>query len=80
MSETVFPSLFLLVSLQVFQTTVNQIYVQQFENAGEQLFLRIVTVCCLILLAVIAVIVGVIFIQQAMRKIPIQYAKRMLRT
>ena len=30
----------------------------------------------LILLAVLAVIVGVIFIQQAVRKIPIQYAKR----
>lgn len=55
---------------------LNQIYVQQFENAGEQLFLRIVTVV-LIALAVIAIIVGVIFIQQATRKIPIQYAKRM---
>ncbi|WP_374720870.1 preprotein translocase subunit SecY [Peribacillus tepidiphilus] len=56
-------------------STVNQIYAQQFENAGEQLFLRIVTVL-LILIAVIAIIVGVIFIQQALRKIPIQYAKR----
>src|SRR6185312_4830033 len=46
--------------------TVNQIYAQQLENAGEQLFLRIVTVL-LILLAVLAVIVGVIFIQQAVR-------------
>jgi preprotein translocase subunit SecY len=55
--------------------TVNQIYVQQFENAGEQLFLRIVTVL-LILLAVIAIVVGTIFIQQATRKIPIQYAKQ----
>ncbi|MBM7694377.1 preprotein translocase subunit SecY [Peribacillus deserti] len=55
--------------------TVNQIYAQQLENAGDQLFLRIVTVL-LILLAVIAIIVGVIFIQQALRKIPIQYAKR----
>jgi len=56
--------------------TVNQIYAQQFENAGDQLFLRIVTVL-LILLAVIAIIVGTIFIQQALRKIPIQYAKKM---
>lgn len=56
---------------------VNQIYVQQFENAGEQLFLRIVTVV-LIALAVIAIIVGVVFIQQATRKIPIQYAKRVV--
>ena len=58
-------------------STVNQIYAQQFENAGEQLFLRIVTVV-LIVLAVIAIVVGTIFIQQALRKIPIQYAKRMV--
>jgi preprotein translocase subunit SecY len=57
-------------------STLNQIYAQQFENAGEDLFLRIVTVL-LIALAVIAVIVGVIYIQQALRKIPIQYAKRL---
>jgi preprotein translocase subunit SecY len=57
-------------------STLNQIYVQQFENAGEDLFLRIVMVL-LIALAVIAVIVGVIYIQQALRKIPIQYAKRL---
>ncbi|RFU68609.1 preprotein translocase subunit SecY [Peribacillus saganii] len=56
-------------------STVNQIYAQQFENAGEQLFIRIITVL-LILLAVIAIVVGVVFIQQALRKIPIQYAKR----
>jgi preprotein translocase subunit SecY len=57
-------------------STLNQIYAQQFQNAGEDLFLRIVTVL-LIALAVIAVIVGVIYIQQALRKIPIQYAKRL---
>jgi preprotein translocase subunit SecY len=57
-------------------STLNQIYVQQFENAGEDLFLRIVTVL-LIALAVIAVIVGVIYMQQALRKIPIQYTKRL---
>ncbi|GGJ75408.1 preprotein translocase subunit SecY [Anoxybacillus voinovskiensis] len=57
-------------------STLNQIYAQQFEDAGDQLFLRIVTVL-LIALAVVAVIVGVIYIQQAFRKIPIQYAKRL---
>ncbi|MCM3588516.1 preprotein translocase subunit SecY [Mesobacillus maritimus] len=56
-------------------TIVNQIYTQQFEGAGEALFLRILTIV-LILLAIIAIIVGVIFIQEALRKIPIQYAKR----
>lgn len=54
----------------------NQIYAQQFEDAGDKLFLNIVTVL-LIILAVIAIIVGTIFIQQALRKIPIQYAKKM---
>ena len=58
-------------------STANQIYAQQFEDAGDQLFIRIITVL-LIVLAVIAIIVGVIFIQQALRKIPIQYAKRMV--
>ncbi|WP_062349849.1 preprotein translocase subunit SecY [Bacillus kwashiorkori] len=58
-----------------FPTMINQIYVQQFENAGDQLFIRIV-VMILLLLLIIAIIVGVIFIQQANRKVPIQYAKR----
>ena len=58
-----------------FPTTINQIYAQQFENVGDQLFLRIVTMV-LIALAVLAIVVAVIFIQQALRKIPIQYAKR----
>jgi preprotein translocase subunit SecY len=57
--------------------TVNQIYAQQIEGAGEQLFLHIM-VLVLIVLAVIAIIVGVVFIQQALRKIPIQYAKRLV--
>ena len=55
----------------------NQIFAQQFDNPGDQLFLRIVTLA-LIILAVVAIVVGVIFIQQALRKIPIQYAKRMV--
>ncbi len=60
-------------------TTVNQIYVQQIEGAGEQLFLSIVTIV-LLLIAVLAIVVGVIFIQQALRKIPIQYAKKLVGT
>ncbi|MFC0274156.1 preprotein translocase subunit SecY [Metabacillus herbersteinensis] len=56
-------------------TTLNQIYAQQFTDVGDRLFINIVTVV-LLLLAILAVIVGVIFIQQALRKIPIQYAKR----
>jgi len=53
----------------------NQIYAQQIQDAGDQLFLNLVIVA-LIILAILAVIVGVIFIQQALRKIPIQYAKK----
>ena len=58
-----------------FPTTFNQIYAQQFENAGDQLFLRIVNMV-LIALVVLVIVVAVIFVNQALRKIPIQYAKR----
>jgi preprotein translocase subunit SecY len=57
-------------------TAVNQIYAQQFADVGDQLFLRIVTVVLLVL-AVLLVVVAVIFVQQAFRKIPIQYSKRL---
>ena len=58
-------------------TMVNQVIAQQFANAGDQIFIRIITVL-LILIAIIAIIVGVIFFQEALRKIPIQYAKRVV--
>jgi preprotein translocase subunit SecY len=56
--------------------TLNQIYAQQFEDVGDQLFLRIATMV-LLAVVVLAIIVGVIFFQQALRKIPLQYAKRL---
>ncbi len=56
---------------------VNQIYVTQFEDAGDALFINIITVL-LLLLALLAIVVGVIFVQQALRKIPVQYAKRLV--
>ncbi len=56
-------------------TAVNQVYAQQIEGAGEQLFIRIV-ILALLVLVLLAVIVGVIYVNQALRKIPIQYAKR----
>ncbi|MBP0727076.1 preprotein translocase subunit SecY [Bacillus sp. RG28] len=56
-------------------TTINQVYLQQFKDAGDALFLNSVKVG-LVVLVLIVVIVAVIFIQQANRKIPIQYAKR----
>ncbi|WP_407271426.1 preprotein translocase subunit SecY [Radiobacillus sp. PE A8.2] len=57
---------------------VNTLYAQYFgENVGDELFLNIIIVA-LIVLVILAVIVGVIFIQEALRKIPVQYAKRLV--
>ncbi|PAV27882.1 preprotein translocase subunit SecY [Virgibacillus profundi] len=56
---------------------VQQLYSQYFINPGDELFINIVIVA-IIVLVVIAVTVGVIFIQQALRKIPIQYAKKLV--
>ncbi|MBY7141703.1 preprotein translocase subunit SecY [Virgibacillus sp. NKC19-3] len=56
---------------------VGQLYSQYFVNPGDELFINIVIVA-LIVLVIIAVIVGVIFIQQALRKIPVQYAKKIV--
>lgn len=58
-------------------TGVNQLYEQYINGAGEQLFINLVIVA-LIALATVLIVVGVIFIQQALRKIPIQYAKRLV--
>ncbi len=55
--------------------TASQVYVQRLQGAGDELFIRIVQVS-LVVIALIAVMVFAIFIQQAVRKIPIQYAKR----
>lgn len=60
-----------------FPNAANQVYATQFETAGEGLFLAIVTVLLLILV-LLAIIVGVIYVQQALRKIPVQYAKRLV--
>jgi preprotein translocase subunit SecY len=56
-------------------TAVNQLYAQKIQEAGDQLFVNIV-ILVLLLLVILAVIVGVIYVNQALRKIPIQYAKR----
>ncbi|MUV38103.1 Protein translocase subunit SecY [Lentibacillus sp. JNUCC-1] len=56
---------------------VQQLVAEYFVDPGDQLFINIVTVV-LIALVVVAVTVGVIFIQQALRKIPIQYAKKLV--
>ncbi|MFB5663003.1 preprotein translocase subunit SecY [Alteribacillus sp. HJP-4] len=55
---------------------INQIYATQIQDSDDQLFMGIVTILIL-LLAVLLIVVGVIYVQQALRKVPIQYAKRL---
>ncbi|MBE1553100.1 preprotein translocase subunit SecY [Sporosarcina limicola] len=54
---------------------VNQLYATQIQGAGSELFIRL-AIMALLLLVIIAITVGVIYVQEALRKIPIQYAKR----
>ncbi|WP_085993666.1 preprotein translocase subunit SecY [Oceanobacillus senegalensis] len=56
---------------------VMQLYSQYFINPGEQLFINIIIVALIALVAV-AVTVGVIYVNQALRKIPVQYAKKLV--
>lgn len=55
---------------------VTQLYTIYIYDAGDQLFMNLMIVL-LILLAIVAVVVGVIFVQQAIRKVPVQYAKKL---
>ena len=57
--------------------TFGPIYQTEFVDAGDALFLNIVKVI-VILIVIVAIIVGVIFVQQGIRKIPVQYAKRVV--
>ncbi|MHA6259210.1 preprotein translocase subunit SecY [Sporosarcina sp. CAU 1771] len=56
-------------------TAVNQYYATQLQDAGDALFIRI-AISALLLLVIVAITVGIIYVQEALRKIPIQYAKR----
>ncbi len=59
-------------------STVNLIYQTLFTgDAADMLFLNIVKLI-VIVLVVVAIVVGVIYIQQGIRKIPVQYAKRVV--
>ncbi|MDQ0872650.1 preprotein translocase subunit SecY [Paenibacillus sp. V4I3] len=57
-------------------TSIQQIYKSLFATEGA-LFLNIVKLI-IIALVVILIIAGVIFVQQGVRKIPVQYAKRVV--
>ncbi|GIO28756.1 preprotein translocase subunit SecY [Ornithinibacillus bavariensis] len=56
---------------------VEQLYVQYFTNPGDELFMNVVIVAIIALVA-IAITVGVIYVNQALRKIPVQYAKKLV--
>jgi len=59
-------------------TTVNQILQTEFgAEATGSMFLSIIKMV-VIVIAIILIIAGVIFIQQGVRKIPVQYAKRVV--
>ncbi|WP_134686807.1 preprotein translocase subunit SecY [Brevibacillus migulae] len=53
------------------------IYSTQFADPNQNIFFSIVKVL-MVLLVIIVIIVGVIFMQQGVRKIPVQYAKRVV--
>jgi len=55
----------------------NQLYAQWFVDSPDPIFLSILKVV-LVLLVIIAITVGVIFILNGLRKIPVQYAKRVV--
>jgi len=57
--------------------TIQQIYIDKFTGNQDQLFINILVVL-VILIVVIAIVAGVIFVQQGVRKIPVQYAKRVV--
>ena len=56
---------------------IRTIYADLFAGTQENLFLNIVKLV-IIIVVVLAIIVGVIFVQQGIRKIPVQYAKRVV--
>ncbi|PYI50120.1 preprotein translocase subunit SecY [Paenibacillus flagellatus] len=57
---------------------INLIYLHLFaESAEGTLFLNILKVV-IILVVIVAIVVGVIFVQQGVRKIPVQYTKRVV--
>jgi preprotein translocase subunit SecY len=58
-------------------THIRSIYTQNFIDNTGNMFLSIVKVVAIVVV-IILIIVGVIFVQQGIRKIPVQYAKRVV--
>lgn len=60
-----------------FPTHIMEIYRQEFVNGDGPMFLSIIKVI-VIAIVVVLIIIAVIFVQQGARKIPVQYAKRVV--
>jgi preprotein translocase subunit SecY len=58
-------------------TAMSQLYKTQLADAGDALFFNIIKIVILVIV-IIVMIAGVIFVQQGVRKIPVQYAKRVV--
>jgi len=58
-------------------TGIQQLYMKLFAEAGDAIFFNILK-ALLILAIIVAITAGVIFVQQGIRKIPVQYAKRVV--
>lgn len=58
-------------------TGIQTIATTLFMNATDQIFFSIIK-ALMILLVVVAIIIGVIYMHQGLRKIPVQYAKRVV--
>jgi preprotein translocase subunit SecY len=58
-------------------TGIRTLYADLFGGTVDNMFLSIIK-AVLIVLVVVAIIIGIIFVQQGIRKIPVQYAKRVV--
>jgi preprotein translocase subunit SecY len=60
-----------------FPTIVQQIYQTEIRDSGSELFLSILKIAAIVV-AIILIIAGVIYVQQGVRRVPVQYAKRVV--
>lgn len=60
-----------------FPSSSQQIYLSMFKDAGDAWFFNAIKLVLLVA-AIVAIVAGVIFVQQGVRKIPVQYAKRVV--
>jgi len=56
---------------------IKSIYASEFFGVEDELFIHVLKILAIVV-AVILIVVGVIYVLQAMRKVPVQYAKRVV--